>query len=80
MKIRRVVLKRGLNDGTVGAEPALDVVSEQVPVEPAAAGQGQAGLEALAQRRVEVAVTCRVSVVVVLNDGPAHTRWRGSCK
>jgi len=71
--IRGVVaeLRRG---GAVVGQPALGVDSVQVPVEPAAAGQVEAGLDALAERRVEIAVARRVVVGVVHYQRPANTR------
>ena len=69
-----VILERGSVKGTVGAEPAHGVVPGWVPIEPAAA-LIEASLSALAQRRVDGTEADSVSVVVVLYDGPAHTRW-----
>ena len=79
MAVRRVVaeLRR---DGTVGAQPALGVAAEQVPVEPGTAGQAEAGLHALTQRRGQVAIARSVVVGVVLYQSPANARWLAACK
>ena len=68
-----VILERGSHEGTVGAETAHRVVPGRIPAESAAA-LIKAGLDALAQRRVDSAVADSVSVVVVLYESPGHTR------